>query len=665
MEMKNKFGFISQYKSGLYQYAMRIRFQSGRDTAVKRVMKGNIGKFRPIFVKSDSNEDKLKQYSTLFRKVKIDTELKNGFLYFLDVKCVPCNVYAVIDNMPVDYSLIVDHSLQELRDINLKTANKTAERNLRLIEIAENFIDRIGKKANESNRIQISWIRRMKEYKAESLEEALQRILFWNQLLWQTDHLLNGLGRLDKILDRFCGDVGQEESISRFLKTLHCYYELKSNEILGDTGQIIILGGTEPDGSYFCNQITYSIINCLAGLKCPDPKALLRVSANMPQSLLDMAVRCISTGCGSPLLSNDDSVLPALKKFGYVHEDACNYGVSACWEPLSIGNSLEQNNLCDIEFGKVFVETYTDSRFCDAGNAEDVFAIYAEHLNRHLKQLCRLLDAVKWEKDPICTFFNKNCLRSDKDMAEGGALYNNYGLLSVGLSSAVDSLINIERYVFEENKITMDELAECLSNNYAGYEEIKELFSQKEEGFGSNSEKAVKLTSKIMDIVSDCLSPYRNPFGGKVKFGLSSPAYVLKGKQTGATADGRAESTPFTTHISREKDSAMLDLAEFACKLDYSGVRANGNVVDVIVHPALLSEDRAKFSQYLRVCIQLGVFQIQFNVLSYRRLLEAKAHPEKYPDLMVRVWGFSAYFKDIPEEYQDALIRRAKERECA
>ena len=68
----------------------------------------------------------------------------------------------------------------------------------------------------------------------------------------------------------------------------------------------------------------------------------------MPQNLLVLALECNATGIGSPLLSNDDIVIPALEKFGYVHEDACNYVTSACWEPLAYGKSLEKNNILDI-----------------------------------------------------------------------------------------------------------------------------------------------------------------------------------------------------------------------------------------------------------------------------------------------------------------------------
>ena len=92
----------------------------------------------------------------------------------------------------------------------------------------------------------------------------------------------------------------------------------------------------------------------------------------------------------------------------------------------------------------------------------------------------------------------------------------------------------------------------------------------------------------------------------------------------------------------------------------------NGNVVDIMLPPSLVNgENRESFISYIRSCLELGVYQLQFNVVSLAELLDAKEHPELHKDLIVRVWGFSAYFNDLPEEYQDALIRRARETESA
>ena len=101
----------------------------------------------------------------------------------------------------------------------------------------------------------------------------------------------------------------------------------------------------------------------------------------------------------------------------------------------------------------------------------------------------------------------------------------------------------------------------------------------------------------------------------------------------------------------------------FASKLDYSGSRFNGNVVDLMVTPNFIEKNFDKFLDYLILSLDMGVFQIQLNVVDSKTLIDAKENPDKYPNLIVRVWGFSAYFKDLPESYQDVLIKRAIENE--
>lgn len=658
--MAKYFNIINQYKGCLYQYSMRTRFYIAKDISAGEVMKKSIGRFRPVFLKDDSYESKILQYKKMLKKIRLDLTLKNGFIYFIDQSVVPYNAYKTIDNMPMDYDLVVNHSLGEMIRYNERINNTVSKSNIMMLEVIKEFIERIVKCSDNENKEQVLWIHNMMEYPAKTIDEALQRILFWNQLFWQTDHLLNGLGRLDRVLSRFQDDKGSKEAIKRFIQTLHLYYEYKSNAVIGDTGQIIILGGIEPNGEYFCNSITYSFISSIKELNIPDPKLLLRSSSKMPEDLLKLAVECIAIGCGSPLLSNDDVVIKALESFGYEHEDACSYGVSACWEPLIIGNSLEQNNLFDIEFGKIFSDTYHDLHFIDCQDDSQVMDLYLKHLTVHLSDLCKRLSNVKFEKEPLGTFFNKYAAIRNMDMSEGGSKYNNYGLLSVGLSSVVDSLINIKRFVFTERLISLKELVKCLECNYEGYEEIKRLLSKKQDGFGSDSDIAVHYTNQIMNAVSKYLENYRNRYGGKVKFGLSSPSYVNSGKNVPATADGRISGTPFPTHISREVDNSILNVINFSSALDYSGNKSNGNVVDLIIQSSIVNSNFEKFIRFIKACISAGIFQMQLNILSYSQLLDAKMHPETYPDLIVRVWGFSAYFKDIPDEYQNALIERAR-----
>ena len=147
------------------------------------------------------------------------------------------------------------------------------------------------------------------------------------------------------------------------------------------------------------------------------------------------------------------------------------------------------------------------------------------------------------------------------------------------------------------------------------------------------------------------------------KVGLSSPSYITGSEAVAATFDGRGAGEPFNVHISANKGIAPTELLMFASKLDYSENRLNGNVVDFIAAPSILKENFSKFLDLLTTAIASGVYQMQINVLDSKTLLAAKSNPENYRTLVVRVWGFSAYFVELPEQYQDVLIKRALESE--
>ena len=615
---------IRQYLNTLYAWSAKAARTNGK-SVYWNAFTGAF-KMHPIFRFGKGEKAQLSQFKRILKKAKIEKQ-SGRFFYSLDENVCPVYAGRVIDNMPVDYALVVNHGLKECSSP--------------VAAALREYIDRTGD----------ARLQKMQDGPAETLFDALQRILFYNQILWQTGHTLNGLGRLDKILANYEPD---EELLKEFLQTLHRHYNFKSSAHLGDTGQIIILGGTEADGSVFCNEYTKLFIDCMKQLHLPDPKCLLRVNKATDENLLKAAAESIATGIGSPLLSNDDTVIPALEEFGYEHGDACHYGVSACWEPLAIGCSLEQNNLTDIEFGKILYDTVQMEEFLACSSEKTLLALYERKLSEHISEILRGLDATRWEFDPALMF-----------MFPDGMKYKDYGILSVGLSSAVNSILNISRYVYSEKKFGAADVAQALKENYKGYDEMRLGFSEHEEGFGSASEKALKLTKDILDYTASRLEGYVNPLGGRVKFGLSSPAYIRIGQSSPATADGRSAGDPFDEHISGHGDSAATDVMLFASKLDYSGVRSNGNVVDVMMPASLIKNNLDKFCSYLKSSIGLGIFQMQFNMISLEELLDAKANPEAHRDLIVRVWGFSAYFVDLPEEYQNTLIARARELESA
>ena len=634
------------------------------------------------------------QIKNLCRKVEIDIP-KEGFIFFLDELKNLSQDGHVIDNISIDYSKVLKASVYEYNELYFHPkagrgfardlSSDFIKNQLDTLDGIELLIYRIIKKLKRSNHAERAkfarYFENMIDKPAEHFEEALQRILFYNQILWQTGHGLNGLGRLDKILEEYyfddvnSGFITQDEVyelIKSFLRTLHSYYWYKSAALMGDTGQVIILGGKYDDEYgeyYFYNDLTFMFIKAIKELQLPDPKVLLRVSNETPRNLIELALETMATGVGSPLLSNDEVVIDKMIEFGYDKEDADNYVVSACWEPSAVGKGLEQNNINFISFLKPLNEFFDNETkdFLDRiSDFDELFNSYKYYLRKEAESLIQTLDAIEWNEDPILSLFIDDCNEKNLDIYQGGAEYNHYGITTVSLANTVNSLYNLNELVFRQKKYSLSELNKMRKNNFKkdkyqeAYNDLKSIKPQ----FGSDDEEIVNLTNEIINYLEDCLKDYTNKFGGRIKFGLSAPSYITAGEEISASFDGRKAGEPFSTHISSDSLKSYTELMRFASRIDYGGCKFNGNVVDFMVSPSFIENNFDKFADFLQLSTKLNYFQMQMNVVSSKTLIEAKENPEAHPNLIVRVWGFSAYFNDLPEEYQDLLIERALKNEA-
>ena len=610
--------------------------------------------------------EKCRYHTDLFKKKKYKTLLKEAnfkydndlFYYFINNEIRYVYYDRLIDNISINYGLIINNSLNDLLETNSDPKFKQF-----IIDYFACIRSAVLKSNNVNKTKVINVIDGMFSKKSDSLFDSLQRILFVNQMLWQTGHRLNVLGRLDFLLDDIYkkSTLDYEESkqlVKEFLVMLDKDYQYKSNALKGDTGQVVIVGGNNLNGTYFSNDLTSIFIECVKELQLPDPKVLLRVSKKVPNKILELAVSCIKTGCGSPLLSNDDVVVPALLEIGYTEPDAHNYATSACWEPLCDGASLEQNNIYDLNF----VEVLNKSFDSNSSSFESIINSYLKCLEDEICQIVAKTSNVSFAYDPLLSLFLLDCNKKHKDVSQGGARYNNYGILTTGLGNTIDSLLNIKHFVFDEKKYSLNYLIEQRNYNFKD-DELLTILKNSSFKYGKDDEEVIKLTNIIIDKCNSEFAKYKNKFGGNYRFGLSSPNYISQSKNTKASLDGRRDSEPFIVHISSNSNCSFTELINFACSLKYGGRNVNGNVVDLMITPSLIENNCDKFIMLLKIAIENGIFQMQFNVVDYKTLLEAKKSPDKYRNLIVRVWGFSAYFIDLPEEYQDLLIRRAMQSE--
>ena len=613
---------------------------------------------------------KFKSYSSkktdkLIKNIDLEVDINNHFMYVIDtMKQIRTN-NRIIGNITINYERLLNNRLDDLKNIN----------NTNIVLAIKILLNKMKREIQKSQSKYSEGIKENLEEietsKATTFYSALQRILFYNQLLWQTGHRLNGLGRLDKILEQFYekdlenGKLTKEtakELLKDFCVILHKYYWYKSNALMGDTGQIIILGGKDEDNSYFYNDLTYIFIEVMKELQMPDPKVLLRVSSNMPRDLMELSIKCVQTGIGCPLFSNDDIVIPKLIEFGYPKESVYEYVTAACWEPIMPEKTLDQTNITTINFLIPFNEMLEKEELSNINTTEKILELYSKYLREYCDSVVKMLNKVKWQYDPLLSFMTEGCEK--EDISLGTAKYNHYGVNSVGLASTVNSILNIETLVFDKKEFTFEKLNTARKNNYDEETiDFVKLLKNQEKKYGKDDEHVIELTNYITNVANEQFSLYTNKFGGKIKFGLSSPGYITEAEKTEASLDGRKAKEPFAVHISSEDSQAYTELVQFAGKIDYSGNRFNGNVVDFMVSPDFIENNFDKFVDFMMTSIKVGFFQMQMNVVSSKMLIEAKKNPEKFPNLIVRVWGFSAYFNDLPEEYKEVLIERALKNE--
>lgn len=604
----------------------------------------------------------------LLETVNITLDKDSRFVYSLDTCktiAVPGNI---LSNFTLDYDKIIHGDFNELASKNIGEDEYGQEAKA-VAEGIETLRMRILEAVKSSNNTykekQEHYFENMLSKPAQHFDEALQRILFFNQIMWQTRHRLNGLGRLDYILaDLYDADVAAglltyvsaSAYIADFLNNLSKYPEYKSDALEGDIGQIIILGGNRPDGTYFCNNLTEIFLKEQAKLKKPDPKTFLRVGKNMPDELLRLAVSCLTAKTGSPLFSNDEVVVPALKGFGMPDEDAYSYCVSACWEPYIVGKSLDQNNIMVFDYFKAFDKVLNSNQGCDS--FDELVESYIRENEKCFKEFLQSVDEIKWAKDPLVSMFMDGCTEKRKDVSEGAASYNNYGITTVAISNVVDSLCNIRNLVFEDKKYTLAEMNKERVEDFANSPELFTEITSLQKSYGHDDFETEELVNRITYSVADIAKDYRNALGGTVKFGLSSPGYNILCKKTPADFSGRKRGKPYNTHISCT-DAGYTEIVGFASKLEYGEQRFNGNVIDFFMTESLIDDNMDKFVLFMKGAIASGFFQMQMNLIDSKTLIDAKAHPEKYKGLIVRVWGFSAYFNELPESYKDLLIERA------
>lgn len=513
------------------------------------------------------------------------------------------------------------------------------------------------------------------------------------QLLWLTHEVMynesvptsTSLGRIDQYLypyyekDAKEGKLTYEEASDlmdalwvKFSTTIHAY-------------QNITLGGTDIDGNYQCNDLTFIALESTRRIRSDQPLISLRYSPNMPQALWDESVALLKLGLGFPAFFNDEGNIKARIRAGLTPEDACDYGIIGCVEPASPGAEYSKTEVLRINWAKIL------ELMLQGKNTYGSSTVLAPFVSHKLEEFTDFSSFYQWFKEELAAFSVRamnivntmdrpwpyyyptpalsmtmaDCIEHGMDVTGGGTTYNNSGINTAGMANVVDSLAAIRQVVFEEHKLTLSELADILLHDFEGQEELQHYLKTRCPKFGNDDEKADWIMKDLTGFYAQVTESFRNPRGGRWQLGLYTVEDHAKlGTMTGALPEGRNAGVSLANAIAPVQGADHIGptaVLNSLVKTDLS-VATNNMVLDLKFNPSFMTKPahvaamRAMINSFFR----RGGLEIQFNIIDRATLVDAQVHPEKHRNLVVRVSGFSAYFVTLMKETQDEIIARTE-----
>ena len=505
---------------------------------------------------------------------------------------------------------------------------------------------------------------------AESFYEACVFIKLCVYMLRDepNDHV--GFGRFDQYMysfylhDKAEGITDEEifETLESFFIAINRDTDLYSGVQQGDNGQSMVLGGYDKDGKCVYNELSEMCMKASLELNIIDPKINLRVNKDTPDEMYEFATLLTKQGLGFPQYCNDDVVVPGLIKLGYDPDDAIDYTVAACWEFIIPSKGFDIPNIRTMDFPAT-VNRAINTHLSECPTFDDLLSKVHDAIKTRCDELIESCMKFRYAERPMCSVFIDGCIESLTDMRDA-AKYRNYGCHGLGIANAADALAAIKKNVYDDKTVTAQELLDALSNNFEGYEELRNLLKDSPK-MGNNDDYVDDIATFIMDAFSKNLNNRDNGHGSVWRAGTGSAMdYFTVGSKCPATADGRLAGTPYSSSFSPSLDvktTGILSVIISFTKYDMTNI-INGGPLTLELHDTVLRNEDGikKTAQLVKSFICLGGHQLQLNSINRDRLLDAQKHPEKYPNLIVRVWGWSGYFNELDLPYQEHVIRRTE-----
>jgi len=545
---------------------------------------------------------------------------------------------------------------------------------------------------------------------AETFKEAVQSVWFI-QLILQIESNGHSLsyGRFDQYMypyynrDIKNGTIKESEALELltclWIKTLTINKVRSQAHTLSSAGspmyQNVTIAGQTTDKKDAVNDLSFLVLKSVAQTRLTQPNLTVRYHKNINKHFLDECVEVMRLGFGMPALNNDEIIIPSFMDWQVKEEDAYNYSAIGCvetavpgkWGYRCTGMSYinfprmllcTMNNGVDLTSNKRFTKGY--GYFTEMESYEELLKAWDKtirEITRYSVIVENVIDKASERDVPdiLCSALTDDCIARGKTIKEGGAVYDFISGLQVGIANMADCLAAIKKLVYEEKKITRQELWDAILDDFSSpkNKKIQEMLIREAPKYGNDDDYVDQLIVEAYDSYIEEIEKYpntrynRGPIGGIRYAGTSSiSANVGQGMSTMATPDGRNAFEPLAEGCSPAHNSDKN--GPTAVFKSVSKLRTNkitgGVLLNQKMTPQMLSteENRQKLELLIKTFFnRLHGYHVQYNIVSKETLIDAQKHPENHKDLIVRVAGYSAFFNVLSKKTQDDIIGRTEQ----
>lgn len=310
------------------------------------------------------------------------------------------------------------------------------------------------------------------------------------------------------------------------------------------------------------------------------------------------------------------------------------------------------------------------------GNPED-FKSYDELFAAFCRQMDYFLDIkvrgnaviesiyANYMPVPFLSIITNDCIKKGRDYNAGGARYNTSYIQGVGIGTITDSLSSIKHHVYDRKDFTLSELVRAMSDNFVGHDEIYRKIRNETPFYGNDDDYADNIMKSVFEYYRDSVTGRPNVRGGHYRVNmLPTTCHVYFGEVMIASPNGRLAGKPVSDGISPDKGAdtkGPTAVLRSCAKMDH--LSTGGTLLNQKFTPSVLAGEEGKrnLAALIRAYFAMDGHHIQFNVIDRQTLLDAQAHPEEYRDLIVRVAGYSDYFRNLSRTLQDEIIERTEQ----